>query len=344
MIIRTAIASYGMSGRVFHGPCLRVLPRYEVTAIMERTKSLSELDFPKARIVRRFDEIVADPDIDLVVVNTPNSTHYEFARAALLHGKHVVLEKPITTSVPDAEELIAIANTKNIILAPYHNRRFESGYKTVRKLIAKGTLGDVHTFRTSIDRWRPQIGKKRWKETPNEGSGLFWDLAPHLVDEALSLFGKLTLRYAEMRTQRPQSLVDDYFHLILHGGGVSVDLEASLMARLPAPCYAVYGSRGAYVKASADPQEALLAKGELPTADAWGSEVAQKWGVLVDDDGVRSVPGEPGQYLEFYRNLYDVIANGANLVIRPQDALDGLQVMVAAVELAKNAGGMIGAK
>lgn len=326
-VINTALASYGMSGQLFHAPSLLWHSGFAVRKVYERSKSLSAQRLPDATIVRRFSAILEDPDIELVVVNTPNALHFDMARAALEHGKHVVLEKPITINVADGERLLAVARDHGVVLAPYQNRRLESGYKTVRDVLAQQLLGDIKLFETRIDRWRPGLGTKQWKETANSGAGLLYDLGAHLVDEVLSLFGWPHALYADIRTQRSASVVDDYFHLILEFGEIKAELKAGFIAREPGPWYVVHGTHGSYVKTAPDPQQALLADGILPETTHWRAEHESEWGVIHDDSGRRPYPSLPGAYHEFYDNLYNVLTGGADLLIAPREALDVIRII-----------------
>jgi predicted dehydrogenase len=330
-VINVALASYGMSGAVFHAPSLLVNPDFAIRKILERHKQKSKRRFPHAEIVRQYRDILDDPAIDLVVVNTPNAFHFEMARDALRHGKHVVLEKPLTTSVAEGEELLALARDEGLVLAPYQNRRLESGHKTVREILDRGLLGNVKLFETRIDRWRPGAGTKKWKEEPGPGAGLLYDLGAHLIDEALVLFGRPDTLYADLRVQRANGTVNDYFHLILNFGDLKAELKAGLIAREPAPWYVVHGDRGSYVKQHRDPQEQMLIDGILPGSGEWRDEDESQWGFVHDDSGRRRYPSRPGAYHHFYENLYDVLSGRAELLVQPREALE----VVRLIELAQ---------
>lgn len=331
-IVNTAIASYGMSGEIFHAPSLMWHSGFTIGKVLERTKQRSKARIPNPRIVRHYDDILNDPAIDLVVVNTPNALHFDMARAALLHDKHVVVEKPMTTTLAEGETLLALAKEKGLVLAPYHNRRLDSGHQTVRDILNKKLLGDVKLFETRIDRWRPGVGSKRWKEAPGPGAGLLYDLGSHLIDEVLTLFGSPDSIYADLRTQRADSAVDDYFHLILEFGEIKAELKAGFIAREPGPSYVVHGRQGSYVKADRDPQEAMLKAGILPGSKEWRDEDESEWGILHNDDGRRRYPSLPGAYHQFYANLYDALTAGAELMVQPREALE----VVRLIELARH--------
>jgi scyllo-inositol 2-dehydrogenase (NADP+) len=326
-VINTALASYGMSGEVFHAPALLCNPNFTITKVLERSKDKSKDKIPSAQIVRDYDDILNDKSIDLVVVNTPNHLHFSMAKAALQHGKHVVLEKPITNTVAEAEELIALAKNKGLILAPYHNRRLESGHKTVKEVLDKKLLGNIKLFETRIDRWRPGIGPKKWKEEPNPGAGLFYDLGPHLIDEALVFFGKPKTISADLRIQREGGMVDDYFHIILEFDGVKAELKSGLIAREAAPWYTVHGDQGSFIKYGLDPQEKLLMRGALPNSKEWGMESEDSWGILHNDSGRHKYPSLPGAYQYFYENLAEVISKGKKLLIQPEEAREVIRLI-----------------
>ena len=320
--INTAITSFGMSGQVFHAPFLIHSPNFRITKILERTKSRSVEMVPDAEIVRSYAEVFEDPAIDLIVVNTPNYLHFEMAKEALLHGKHVVVEKPFTNTVEEGEELIELAKEKGLILSVYHNRRFDSGHKTVKEILDKKLLGNLKIFEAHFDRFRPEIGPKKWKEEQNPGAGILYDLGSHLIDEALSLFGMPVSIFADLQIQRKNGEVIDYFDINLTYNSFTVKLVAGMLMKEPGPKYILHGDAGSYLKYGNDPQEAQLMNGIFPGFDVYGIEEKSNWGILNNDNGRRKYQTLPGTYQNFYENIYQVLVHGAKLLITPKQALD----------------------
>lgn len=319
--INVALASYGMSGRVFHAPFLEAHPYLHLTKILERSKSDSAARYPNARICRNFSDLLTDPDIDLIVVNTPNALHYPMAKAALEAGKHVVVEKPFTTTVDEGRELIALAREKQLILSVYHNRRLQSGIKTARKLLAENAVGELRSYEMTIDRFRPQPGPKKWKEETNPGAGLLYDLGSHLIDEALTLFGLPQSVSADLRIERPQGQVCDYFRVCLDYGAFKAVLKGSMLAREPAPAYVIHGTQGSYVKYAQDVQEARLAEGVIPNTPHWADEDQTIWGVLHNDQGRHPYPSVAGSYQDYYNNIYRHLTEDEPLLVSADQAL-----------------------
>ena len=210
--IKTALLSYGMSGRVFHAPFLELHDGFELTGSWERSKNLIQNDYPQVKSYGSLEELLAD-DVDLVIVNTPVETHYEYAKKALLAGKHTLVEKAFTTTAAEAEDLLAIAKEKNLKLTVYQNRRWDSDFKTVKQVVNQGLLGDIVEAEFHFDRYNPNLSPKMHKETANAGAGILKDLGPHLIDQALYLFGYPTSVFADIRTLREGSLVDDYMDI-----------------------------------------------------------------------------------------------------------------------------------
>jgi scyllo-inositol 2-dehydrogenase (NADP+) len=260
-------------------------------------------------------------DIDLVVISAPNSEHYPFARAALLAGKHVVLEKPFVNTVAEGQELIELAREKQLTLSVFHNRRWDGDFVTVRKLLTEGTLGVISHYESHFDRFRP-APRQRWKETPLPGSGLLYDLGSHLLDQALLLFGEPRGISATVQAQRPDSAVDDYFHLVLDYAPMQVILHASMLTLLPGPRFCIHGSQGSFVKQGLDPQEDRLKQGTRPDHLEWALESADCFGQFTGIDGrCVVVPTEVGGYQRYYQQLAQNILNGAPNPVPPEQAL-----------------------
>ncbi len=329
-VIKVALASYGMSGRIFHAPFLDSHPGFDLSLILERSKNESRQRYPHCRIAREYTEILNDPTVDLVVVNTPNPLHFSMAKAALLAGKHVVVEKPFTTTVAEGRELISVARESKRMLSVYHNRRLQSGFKTVQKLLADQLLGRLNTCEITIDRYRPQPGPKKWKEEKNPGAGLLYDLGSHLLDEALMHFGTPQSLCADLRIEREAGQVCDYFNIRLnyaHGGNnFKVILKASMLAREPAPAYVLHGTEGSWVKHAPDRQEERLDAGVLPVEPGPTGECTEEdesdWGILHTDSGRHRFPSIAGSYQDYYDNIYRHLIEGEGaLAVSPEQAL-----------------------
>lgn len=309
-----------MSGRTFHYPFFQVLPEYRLAAVLSRQAELVAELAPAAVCCQSLDQLLTT-DIQLVVITAPNSEHYPCAKAALMAGKHVVLEKPFVNSVAEGQELIELARDKQLTLSVFHNRRWDGDFLTVGKLLADGTLGVISHYESHFDRFRPDP-RQRWKETPLPGSGLLYDLGSHLLDQALLLFGEPRAISATVQAQRPDSAVDDYFHLVLDYAPMQVILHASMLTPLPGPRFCIHGSQGSFMKQGLDPQEDRLKQGTLPDRPDWGQESADCFGQLTGVDGrCVAVPTEAGRYQQYYRQLAQSILTDAPNPVPPEQAL-----------------------
>ena len=331
-LIQTAITSFGMSGQVLHAPFLMYNPNFKIVKVLERTKNISSRILPDVEIVRNYQDILEDATIDLVVVNTPNFLHFEMCKKALLHGKHVVVEKPFTNSVEEGEELIGLAKEKNLQLSVYHNRRFDNGHKTVKEILKKKLLGNLKIFEAHFDRFRPEIGPKKWKEAENPGAGILYDLGSHLIDEALNLFGMPFSIFADLQIQRRNGQVVDYFDIRLAYDSFTVKLVAGMLMKEPGPKYILHGDAGSYIKYGIDPQEEQLINGQFPGSKNYGVEDKSKWGILNNENGREFYPTKVGSYQDFYENIFRAIANIAELLIKPEQALDVIYLIEKAIK------------
>ena len=305
--------------------------------IWERTKSESSVLFDKNLVVRSFDEILADKNIALVIVNTPDFTHFEWAKKALEAGKHVVVEKPFVTQAEQGDELIELARQQGLGLTVFHNRRWDSDFLTVKKVIGENLLGRLVEYETHYDRFRNYIQPGTWKENP--GAGLVRNLGSHLIDQALCLFGKPNAVHADIRTMRTGGEVDDFFDIDLFYEKIKVKLRGSYLVREPGPRYILHGTEGSFLKWGTDPQEEMLKIGHLPGGLGWGVEDKKNWGLLNTSSGGLHTRGRleslPGNYGAFYDNLAEVILQGAELAVKPEDPLLGIRIIEAAFESAK---------
>ncbi len=336
--IRVGLVGYGMSGRVFHAPFLHTLPQFKWKAVVERNKNEAEKTYPYVETERSLEGLLQRQDIDLVVITTPNETHFPYAKAALLAGKHVVLEKPFANTSAEAAELVQTGHDSGKVCSVYQNRRYVGDFKTIRNLVKDQMLGEVHEYICHFDRYRdaPRT-EKIWREEARPGSGVFFDLGPHLLDQALCLFGLPHYITAHIKKQRTFSVVDDYFDLRLdYASGLSVILKSSMLVREMGPRYAVHGTLGSYLKYGDDPQEELLKQGILPTDPGWGLEPESQHGILhtVTDGNVvrKTYATEAGNYGEYYTNLYHTIVHGSPLREKAAHGFNTIKLIELAFE------------
>ncbi|PXY45068.1 Gfo/Idh/MocA family protein [Flavobacterium hydrophilum] len=332
--IKTALLSYGMSGKVFHAPFLDLHPGFELLGSWERTKKLIQEDYPTVKSYPSIDELLAD-DVDLIIVNTPVGTHYEYAKKVLLAGKHAVVEKAFTTTVAEAEELASIAKEKGLKLAVFQNRRWDSDFKTIQKVINDGLLGDLVEAEFHFDRYNPILSPKVHKETANDGAGILKDLGPHLIDQAVCLFGSPKSVFGDIRYTRENSLVDDWIDLVLIYEDFRVRLKASFFVREANPAYTIHGKKGSFLKQRGDIQEDELKIGKKPNLDSWGTELDGFEGLLhteIDGKPVREkIKTLQGNYFEYFNGVYEAIANNKPEPVTAQDGVKVMQIIEAAI-------------
>lgn len=323
-MIKTGLASYGSSGLALHAPFIDSHPEFELTAVLERTKNLSKPRFPNSTTVRTYHDLLKNNELDLIVVNTPTQLHDQMAKQALLAGKHVILEKPMTTTYAQAKELVELAARENLLLAVYQNRRLESGFKTLKSVVDQELLGKLTYFKAHFNRDKPAIGPKAWKESTDLGGGMFYDLAPHLIDQAITLFGPPDSATCVFDQQRPSTKVTDYFLITFnYAHGLVVELEAGMYVKIEnEPKYLLKGQKGTYTKQNEDHQEYLLKQGIYP------SKYDPNKGTIRYNTGQTDIiPNVKGSYSDFYENLYQALAHDAELLIKPTEALQVMELM-----------------
>ena len=337
--INTAILSYGMSGRVFHGPLLKAHPAFEVVKIWERTKNESAELFGSEVVVRSLDEILQDKTIALVIVNTPDATHFEMVKKALEAGKHVVVEKPFVTQAAQGEELISLARQNGLVLSVFQNRRWDGDFLTIKKIINEQLLGRLVEYESHFDRYRNYIQPNTWKEKADAWAGLVRNLGSHLIDQALCLFGKPSAVHADIRVMRTGGEVDDFFDIDLFYENVKVKLKSSYLVREAGPRFILHGTEGSFLKWGTDPQEEMLKSGHIPNEPGWGAEDEKFWGLLNTSAGGLHTRGRveslAGDYSAFYSNLSDAILKRAELAVKPDESLLGIKIIEAAFESSK---------
>lgn len=351
--IGVGVIGYGLGGRVFHAPFVSAIPGLRLVSIMTRSAAEASAAYPAARIVSSLDDILADPAISLVVVSTPNETHYALASRAIAAGKHVVIDKPFAATSAEAAELVSLAKSKGVHVIPFHNRRWDGDFITVRKLLAEGVLGRLTTFESHFDRFRPIPRENTWKEAANPANGMLFDLGPHLCDQVLALFGAPAAITASVRSDRDQTAIEDAFDITLHypGGGNSsgksgpptsglgslgqkgllAHCRTTYLACINGARFTLHGTHGSFVKFGLDPQEpALVGGAKVPTLGSpqvWLQETESAWGNLVvapnpADPAIlveKQVKTELGDYRGFYANVRDAILGAAPLAVTADD-------------------------
>lgn len=335
-MIDVGLIGFGLAGRSFHAPVIRAVTGLRLAAILQRSGNEAAEQYPDVRIARTLDELLAIKEIRLVVIATPNDSHFPIARQCLAAGRDVLVDKPFTTTLEEAIALVQFAKVQGRLLTVYQNRRFDGDFQAIVQLVARGTLGRVVRFESNYDRFRPQLRPGAWRERSGPGTGIFFDIAPHLIDHALLLFGMPEALTADIRIEREGAVADDTFDLAFHyPHGLRADLRSSILAASTRPRFLLHGTQGAFVKQSFDPQENNLRRGYIPTDTAWGAEPEENWGLLtLSEDGAltqRRVPSANCDYRDFYGNLRDAILGKAKLAVTPEWALN----VMGLIELAR---------
>ncbi len=335
--IRTGIVSFGISSRTFHAPFLSTIPGFRLEAVVERSANHAESMYPWVKTFRRMEEMIADPGIELVVITSPNETHFPYAKAALEAGKHVVVEKPFTNTSREAMELVELSAKVKRVCSVYHNRRYVADFLTMKNILDRKLLGELHSFTTHYDRDRPDPRTYGlWREKPMPGSGVLYDLGSHLIDQSLVLFGQPRRILADIRRQKPYSEVDDYFDIQLDYGFLKVILHASMLVREMAFRYELHGTKGSFLKSGEDPQEELLKAGKLPVGDDWCHEPESQYGLIhteINGQVVRErMISEKGNFGTYYQNLYQTIREGAPLREKPEHGYNVVRMIEMAFE------------
>lgn len=327
MKVRTGLVGYGLAGAYIHAPLIRASGRLSLDVVAtSRTKEVATRE-KGARAVADVAKMFDDPALDLVVIASPNDTHFPLAKAALDAGKHVVVDKPFVLTVAEADELIDLAARAGRLLTVFHNRRWDGDFIAVERMLAERRLGDIALYEARWDRFRPKP-KLGWRETSSPGGGLLYDLGPHLIDQALRLFGRPDAIVADIAMQRTGVLVDDYFELTLHYGAMRAILSASTLVAAKRPRFAVHGSLGSFATTELDPQEAALRAGEQPGTPGFAERMPDLSGVLTDAEGeARRIPISPGSYVDFYDAVAAAVIDGAPPPVDPMDARDGLHIL-----------------
>ena len=328
MTIGVGLIGFGLAGMSFHAPLIAAEPGLALHAVVTSRAEAVAAAWPQARAVADAGAVFADPAIDLVVVATPDDTHAPLARAALEAGKHVVIDKPFVTDPADGAALIALGEARRLVLSAFHNRRWDGDFLTVRDVLAQGTLGEIALAELRWDRFRPAI-KPGWRET--SGAGLLDDLGPHLIDQALQLFGPPQGLVADIATQRAAATTDDYFELTLFYGTARVIVSAATLLAAPRPRFALHGTGGSFVKHGIDPQEAVLRGGGSPGDAGYGEDAPAAYGTLIAADGsTRHVPSLRGDWRAYYAGIVAAIRDGIPAPVPASEALAVMELIATA--------------
>jgi predicted dehydrogenase len=335
-MIDVGLVGFGFAGRTFHAPVIAAVEGLRLAAILQRVGAEAQIAYPATPVVRTLDQMLAIESIRLVVIATPNTTHFDLAKQCLLAGRDVVIDKPFATTYGEAEALARIAAEQGRLVTVYQNRRWDGDFVTLQRLIADGKLGRVVLFESHFDRFRPQLKDNAWRERPEPGSGVLFDLGPHLIDQALVLFGEPEAISADLRVERDGASVDDAFDVVLHYPKMRAHLRAGMLVSTPTPRFAVQGTQGGYLKFGLDPQEDALKRGETPTGEFWGYEAPERWGTLLEAQGdsfaTDKLPTAPGDYRQYYQNVRDAMLGNAPLAVTPEQALRVMRALELAQE------------
>ena len=338
-IIKTGICSYGMSGKLFHAPFVEAHPGFELAGIVERNNNDSRKRYPKSKLYRSVEELIADKeDIQLIIVNTPTHLHFEQVKMALLAGKHVVVEKPFTIRVKEAEELTELAKKQNLKLSIYQNRRYDGDFRAVKKVVDEKLLGDMREVEIRYDRYRPGYGGKPHKEGELPGAGIIYDLSPHLVDQALQLFGWPKALFADVWKMRDDVVPPDYFEILFYYDKLRVRLKATCICRETVPGYMLHGMKGSFLQQRSDMQEQQLLEGVVPSLESWCPAPSQPDGLLhteINGEVIRQQQtSEPGNYMGYYDDVCKFLNGKAPNPVPAEDGIKTIRIIEAALESA----------
>jgi scyllo-inositol 2-dehydrogenase (NADP+) len=329
MMLKVGLIGFGLAGQSFHGPSLRTTSGVRLACILERSESVAQQKYADVRVARTLDELLADEQIQLCVVATPNQSHFELAKRCLEAGRHVVVDKPFAPTLAEAEELVRLAERYGRLLTVYHSRRFDGDFQTVIKLLDSGVLGELSEYEVRYDRFRPTPKPTFWRERDEPGAGVMFDLAPHLIDQPMLLFGEPLSVTASAFRQRPGIVVDDAFDISLEYPRHRAMLRARMLAYAPGPHFVIHGSKGSFIKYGMDPQEEHLRGGEEPHGDDWGLEAESQWGTLslADGSAPRKIATKRGDYRRFYAGMRDAIFEGTELPVTTKQSLANMRVL-----------------
>ncbi len=339
-LVKVGLCAFGMSGKVFHAPFLKEHPGFFMSAIVERSKDESQEKYPETTIFRSVEEMLANADIELVVVNTPVQTHFEYVKKALEAGKNVIVEKPFTVDVSEAEELVKLAKEKNLFLSVYQNRRFDRDFLQVQNILDDGKLGTLKEAEIRFDRFRTEPSAKEHKENPDlKGSGALHDLGSHLIDQATQLFGFPEKLFADLFSMKGSAFANDYFEILLYyKNNFRVRLKSSVFSKEAHYAYILHGEKGSFLQERTDDQESELVSGAIPTYNEdWTKPLTNPDGILnylkENSETERILTSsEPGNYMDYYQEIYEHIVFGADLPSPGTEIIQNMKIIEAALE------------
>jgi len=335
-MVRVGLIGFGLAGQAFHAPVIRGVPGMELACILERHGSNAKERYPQVRVARTLEEMLSDKTIGLCVVATPNDSHFSYTKACLEAGRDVVVDKPLTPTMAEAEQLVRLAAERGRLLTVYQDRRWDGAFLTVKKLVKAGALGKVAEYESRFDRFRLDSKPGAWREQAKfPAAGVLWDLGPHLLDGAMVLFGEPESIFATALCQRETAQVDDAFDVIMQYPRTRATLRARIIAYAPSHHLLVHGTEGSFVKYGMDPQEEILRSPNCPDGLEWGAdwglEPEEHWGTLSRVNEVpRKVKTERGDYRGFYVNVRDAVEKKAALDVPPEQALRTMRALLLA--------------
>ncbi|TKD63378.1 Gfo/Idh/MocA family oxidoreductase [Flavobacterium sp. ASW18X] len=331
--IKTGIAAFGMSGSLFHAPFLRCHPQFEFSAVVERSKKKVHLHYKNAKSYNSFDALLLDESIELVVVNTPNETHFEFALKAIKANKNVLIDKPFTTTAAEAKQLFKEAKKKGVFLLPYQNRRYDSDFLSVKEVVESGKLGNLVEVHFRYDRYRNAVVENSWKEDPKPGNGVIYNLGAHAIDGIISLFG-IPLKWSKHSSSvRPNSQVNDYEHVhLLYPNNLQVFVTISLLVADPQPAFVLNGTMGTFKKHRTDVQENQLNEGMKPDNELFGVELPESEGILttIDSNGLKKqekIAAQKANYMNVFEDVYQTLRMGKGYPITEEEIIAQLKIL-----------------
>ncbi|MEJ4044036.1 MULTISPECIES: oxidoreductase [unclassified Erwinia] len=334
--IRVGLVGYGFASKTFHAPLIAGTAEMELAAVSSSDAAKVHADWPSVQVVSDPQALFDDPTIQLIVIPTPNDTHFPLAKAALDAGKNVVVDKPFTVTLSQARELDALAKSKGLLLSVFHNRRWDSDFLTAKSLLAEGTLGEVRYFESHFDRFRLEV-KQRWREQKGPGSGIWYDLGPHLIDQALQLFGSPVAINVDTAELRPGAQTTDYFHATLIYPQRRVVLHGSMLVAAESPRYQIHGTQGSYVKYGLDPQEDALKAGARPPQEDWGYDMRDGVVTLVNGDVLaeKTLLTIPGNYPAYYAAIRDALNGVGENPVKAEEAIQVMELIELGLQSAE---------
>ena len=328
-LLRAALVGYGSVAEKMHAPLLEVCPSLDFVAVVERNGLRCQQKYPKVQTFSSLEALLAADAADLICITTPNELHFSMAKQCLLAGKHVVVDKPVTLVAEEAEELLALATSKNLVCSIFHNRRYDGDFKTLQEIVAKNLLGRLVYLESHFDRFRPQVSEN-WREKAVPGNGITYDLGSHLIDQVVLLFGKPSTLWADIRFQRSNALSDDYFDIGFDYPGFKARVTAGAMVNVPTPKFMLLGEKGTYQKFHLDVQEQAFKDKKIPAGDDWGVEPEARWGHIHYEQETQAYPTLRGDYRVFYENVAYAIWGKAPLLFTLEQAIPVLRIIQAA--------------